>query len=122
MRHCNELQMCYYRVRSRKFPSVPRNENHPTVPVCMSGTKHGDQAGERTKSTVSASFTERESFCQNWREDSLRPYTGDAGKDSLDGIRYFAGFGNQSMAPDSCSPREEGHPPVLRDLDRKSVV
>jgi hypothetical protein len=24
--HCNHFQMCYHRDRSKKFPSVPRNE------------------------------------------------------------------------------------------------
>ena len=44
--------------------------------------------------TVKRSASPAITFCLNDAVDSLRQYTGDAGKDSLDGIRNFAGFGS----------------------------
>ena len=46
-------------------------------------------------------------------DELRRQYIGGAGKDSLDGIRNFAGFGSQSLGSDSLSPGEEGNSPVL---------
>jgi hypothetical protein len=48
--------------------------------------------------------------------NSFAQLIGDAGKDLLDGIRNFAGFGTQSMAPDSRSLRKKGNPTIFRDL------
>ena len=38
-------------------------------------------------------FTGRESYCLYRFHEPIRLYIGDAGKDSLDGICNFAGFG-----------------------------
>ena len=43
---------------------------------------------------VSNCSTHRVSHCLNRAGELTRQYTGDAGKDSLDGIRNFAGFGS----------------------------
>ena len=65
-------------------------------------------------------FAVHESITAGWDialSTGLRHYgskVGGAGKDSLDGIRNFAGFGSQSVAANSRSIREEGNSAVVR--------
>ena len=41
---CNKRQICYYRDRSRKFPSVPSNEFYLRPQGVNQGQKFGNQA------------------------------------------------------------------------------
>ena len=103
----------------KKVSQRPTERDFIQRPEVRSSGADQRQTGNRLSSSngrMSFSSAPRELLPENRANEPARRFTGDAGKDSYDGICNFAGFGSQSLAPDSRSSRKEGDPPVVRDL------
>ena len=77
----------------KKVSSVPRSEFHPVSRSVDRDPYIGQQAGSDKFVHSDLRIAEARAFAKKPRNKLIRPYTGGAGKDSLDGICYFAGFG-----------------------------
>jgi hypothetical protein len=79
---CNVSELCYYRDRSTKFSSVPRNSIDPRTPRQNSGADLRPSCRLRAAVGRKAlGFSPRWSCCQNTVDEPDRLYNGGAGKE-----------------------------------------